>query len=138
VILLVVLVASASGVTWLAVYLWQQGLDRADKLGSAVGLFVGIAALLLTAVGVWRAWSTRSVPQRAVPAPRGEAGDRSRAKVATFDVVAHRDAYNAQDMTVVQRSDGDAPIISRQDPTAPPEGRAQHDVDPVRRGSLDG
>ncbi|WP_182897168.1 hypothetical protein [Microbispora sp. H10830] len=51
----------------LAVYLSMVGLDKADKLASVIGLFVGLAGLV---VGVWGLLLTRQEP----PAPASGAG----------------------------------------------------------------
>ncbi|MBB2746154.1 UNVERIFIED_ORG: hypothetical protein FHR35_006017 [Microbispora rosea subsp. rosea] len=51
----------------LAVYLSMVGLDKADKLASVIGLFVGLAGLV---VGVWGVLLTRQEP----PAPASGAG----------------------------------------------------------------
>jgi hypothetical protein len=40
-------VISALILAGLAVYLWRQGLDRADKISSAFGLLVALAALVV-------------------------------------------------------------------------------------------
>ncbi|MET7398124.1 hypothetical protein ABZS66_32005 [Dactylosporangium sp. NPDC005572] len=57
----------AAGLAALAWYLWSQGLQRADQLGSALGLVVAVAALLVTALGVWQA----RPPRRDGPVPPG-------------------------------------------------------------------
>ena len=48
-------------VTVLGVFLARQGLDRADKLASIVGLFVGIAGLV---VALYSAWLAKAAAQR--------------------------------------------------------------------------
>ncbi|XVQ88878.1 hypothetical protein ACQP2K_16110 [Microbispora siamensis] len=49
-------IAALGGGSVLAVYLSSVGLDKADKLASVIGLFVGLAGL---AVGVWGLLLTR-------------------------------------------------------------------------------
>jgi hypothetical protein len=87
---------------WLAVYLFGQGLDRADKLGSVLGFLVSLVSLFLTFGALWIGWaawrdnrsSNGSVPDGETPIP---AKSIRRGK---FDVRAGRDAYVAQEMTV--------------------------------------
>ncbi|MBE3009412.1 hypothetical protein IL992_09395 [Microbispora sp. NEAU-D428] len=49
-------IAALGGGSALAVYLSSVGLDKADKLASVIGLFVGLAGL---AAGVWGLLLTR-------------------------------------------------------------------------------
>jgi hypothetical protein len=95
VILTLVVTTVVTGLIGLATYLALQGLERADQLSSAMGLFVGIAGLALTIVAVWLAWIAVRNPHNDSVAP-----GRDRSGTAKFNVVAGRDAYTARDMTV--------------------------------------
>jgi uncharacterized protein YoxC len=45
----------------LGVYLWLQGLDRADKLASVIGVFLSVLGLSLSVGSLWKA--ARTPPQ---------------------------------------------------------------------------
>ena len=68
------LVLVAGGLGWLAVHVWGLGLDRADQLASALGLFVGLLSLLLTGVGLRLAWAASREAQAARTLPKGSSG----------------------------------------------------------------
>lgn len=46
----------------LGVFFALQGLDRADKFGSAIGVFVGLAGLGFSGYGAWLARQARVQP----------------------------------------------------------------------------
>jgi hypothetical protein len=58
-------------VTALGVLLARQGLDRADKLASIFGLFVGLAGLVVTVYSAWLAKTAAQAPSSPSNSPRG-------------------------------------------------------------------
>ncbi|TQS31031.1 hypothetical protein [Microbispora sp. KK1-11] len=118
-------IAAVGAGSALAVYLSTVGLDKADKLASVIGLFVGLAGL---GVGVWGLLLTRR--QETAPTPASDAGRMNNAVGNAVDNAVHRDVRAAVHNEisggtiygpVIQGHTISGPFVSGPRPSAPDE-----------------